>query len=184
VGSSTSAIAAFAPLRFDVLISDIHLPERPNGVELATILRAQDPGLALVFVSNYPSTEAFTTTVKPPAPHAYLQKDLLDSPETLVKVVESALDDSQPPHLLIKQEEHSLSGLTATQLQVVRLVAEGYTNAEIARMRSTNQRAVEKMLHRIFHQLGISSDPARTPRVVLANMYNLAYRVSIPVDPA
>lgn len=174
-GAADQAITKCQVKQFDVLITDIELPGRPNGVELAAILRAQDPGLAIVFLTNYPSPTAFANTISPPTPHAFLQKSRLESTQVLLDVVESALDETRPLAVVSEPAANPLSNLTTSQLDVVRLIAAGFTNAEIARRRGTNQRAVERMAYRIFAMLDINNDPAHNPRVVISNLYSQTY---------
>ena len=174
-GTAAEALDLFHPGDADVLITDIELPSRPNGVELATIMRARDPGLAIVFLTNYPPETAFVGTVAPPEPYAYLQKSMLDSGNRLLEAVESALADSDQPLRLTESDGGPLTGLTRAQLDIARMVAAGLTNAEIAGRRETNQRAVERLLYRLFSSLGIANDPSQNPRVVLTNMYTRAY---------
>lgn len=174
--SANDAIKAFPKADPDVLIADIDLGDRPNGVELATILRAQAPYLAIVFVTNYPSTKAFARTVAPPPRYALLQKDLLKSTDQLVDVVESALNDAVDPKVLMRDDpDHPLGKLTTPQLEIVRLVAAGLTNAEIAERRGSSLRAAERIVTRAFEVLGVNDDPHHNPRVVVANLYTKSF---------
>lgn len=175
-GSSSEAIKAFGKCDPDVLIADIDLGERPNGVELATILRAQAPYLGVVFVTNYPSTKAFERTITPPPRHAFLQKDLLDSTDRLIEVVESALNDATTPHVVARDGgDDVLNRLTATQLELLGLMAAGLTNAEIAQRRGSSLRAVERLVTRVFEVLELNDDPQHNPRVVATNLYTKAF---------
>lgn len=174
--SATAAIKAFPKVDPDVLIADIDLGDRPNGVELATILRAQAPYLAVVFVTNYPSANAFARTIAPPPRYALLQKDLLESTDQLIDVVESALNDAVDPKVMRREDpDHPLGTLTASQLEIVRLVAAGLTNAEIAERRGSSLRAAERMVTRAFEALGVNDDPQHNPRVVVANLYTRTF---------
>ena len=173
-GSSMEALSEYYAGDADVLVTDIDLPERPNGVELATILRAEDPGLAVVFITNYAAEAAFAGTVSPPEPYAFLQKSYLDSSARLIEVVESALTEASCPAQFT--DEADLFGrLTPIQMDVLRMMAAGLTNAEIASRRGTNQRAVERMIYRLFASLGIANDPARNPRVIATNLYTQTF---------
>ena len=51
VADSKSAMKAFAHSDPDLLIADVDLGSRPNGVELAHILRSQAPYLGIVFLT-------------------------------------------------------------------------------------------------------------------------------------
>lgn len=174
--SASEAIKAFGRCDPDVLIADIDLGDRPNGVELATILRAQAPYLGIVFITNYPSTRAFERTITPPSGYAFLQKDLLDSTDRLLDVIESALNDAAVPRIVVSDDrEHPLNRLTPAQLEMVRLMAAGLTNGQIAELRKSSLRAVERLITRTFEVLELNDDPQHNPRVVVTNLYTRAY---------
>lgn len=174
--SSNAAIRSFGSWDPDVLIADIDLGDRPNGVELATILRAQAPYIGVVFITNYSSTRAFERTISPPHGYAFLQKSQIDSTERLVEVVESALNDAADPRVVVSEmPDQLLNRLTPTQLELVRLMAVGLTNAEIAERRGSTLRAVERLVTRTFEILELNDDPQRNPRVVVTNLYTRAF---------
>lgn len=54
-------------------------------------------------------------------------------------------------------ESEPLSGLSAQELQIARLVAHGLSNAEIGQQLHLSRRTVGSHLYRIFPQLGITS---------------------------
>ena len=174
--SGSEALAAFHRFDPDVLVADIDLGQRPNGVELATILRAQAPYLGLVFITNYPSIRAFERTISPPAKFALLQKDMIDSTQRIVDVIESALSDVVEPKVdAATLMDSPLFQLTDVQLETVRLMAAGLTNAEIAERRASSLRAVERLIGRIFEVLQVNDDPSHNPRVLVTNMYTKTY---------
>lgn len=174
--SSKAALAAFPKIDPDLLIADIDLGSRPNGVELATILRTKAPYLCLLFITNYPSIRAFERTITPPERYAFLQKDLLDSTDRLIEVVESALTDSAVPQREISEvEDAPIFSLTPAQLEILRSVAAGLTNNEIAQRRSSSLRAVEKMVARTFEALGLSDDAGTNPRILASNVFTRTY---------
>jgi DNA-binding NarL/FixJ family response regulator len=175
-GSPKEALKVFGQCDPDVLVSDIDLGTRPNGVELATILRAKAPYLALVFITNYPSIRAFERTITPPPRYALLQKDMLDSTDRLMEVIESALSDTDQPRVdTVPLADAPLSRLTAKQLDTVRLMAAGLTNSEIAERRGSTLRAVERAVTRVFEALDLNDDPRQNPRVVATNMFTRVY---------
>ena len=174
--SAKAALTAFTQTDPDVLIADIDLGSRPNGVELATILRTRAPYLGLVFITNYPSLRAFERTITPPARYAFLQKDMLDSTDRLLEAVESALTDAVAPLFeTVSEKDSPIFALTATQLEVLRAIAMGLPNGKIAERRNSSIRAVEKMVSRTFEALNLSEEDGINPRVVAANMYTRTY---------
>jgi len=177
--TATEAIADFKGIDPDVLVADIDLGERPNGVELATILRAQAPYLSIVFLTNYPAALAFERTITPPQGYAYLQKDMLESGDRLLEVIESSLQDTTAPRRETSEGDDALADLTKAQLIVLRMTAAGLTNHQIAHSRGTSVRAVERQLNRIFATLGLD-DSAGNCRVVAANLYTRRFGYVAP----
>lgn len=174
--SSKEALKKFGDADPDLLIADIDLGSRPNGVELATILRTMAPYLGLVFITNYPSIRAFERTITPPNRYAFLQKDLIDSTDRLLEVIESALTDvGSPQSEVISVENSPIFALTSAQLELLRMIAIGYTNNEIAVRRESSLRAVEKMVSRIFETLGLNEDEGTNPRIIAANLFTRTY---------
>ncbi len=78
----------FAAVDPDVLVTDIDLGTRPNGVELAHVVRSLSPGCAIVFLTNYPSEAAFSEL---PAGSTFVNKSSLDSVDGLINAVNSTL---------------------------------------------------------------------------------------------
>ena len=58
VADGTAALAAFETGRFHTLLADVDLGDGPNGIEVATRLRAQHPPLKVVIMSGEPKNEA------------------------------------------------------------------------------------------------------------------------------
>jgi CheY-like chemotaxis protein len=54
VENGNAAIAALSKQSFDVLFSDVVMPNGPNGVELATQAKAMRPGIKILLASGYP----------------------------------------------------------------------------------------------------------------------------------
>ncbi len=64
-----------------------------------------------------------------------------------------------------------LAHLTDAQVQTLRLVADGFTNAQIGRVRYTSEKAVEQIISRVAQEFNIQPDRNRNMRVQLVNEY-------------
>lgn len=172
VVEATRAFGDFDP---DALVVDIHLGPGPTGMDLAHSLSSRSPGLAVLAVSNYPSAAAAGVSGELPDPFAFVCKSDLDAPEVLLAALESVLTDRTIPVMESSGSESPLRDLTPVQIEVLRLMAAGWTNAEIANQRGATQRSVEAMSHRIFSRLGVNDDPRKSPRVEAVKLYTQVF---------
>lgn len=181
VASSRVAVKEFDAIDPDVLVADIDLGDRPNGVELAAILRVQAPYIGVVFLTNYPSLDTVDTGLRPPARASFVHKSTVDSPGVLLAAVEASLNDSSDPITLELPADHPLRRLSATQMIMLRLVAEGWSNTEIAERRGVTVRAAERLLSRTFRALDIADDGSVNARVAATRLYVRTFGVPEPL---
>jgi ATP/maltotriose-dependent transcriptional regulator MalT len=81
------------------------------------------------------------------------------SMETAIEYALSEEQSSTTSHLLAL--EHP-AGLTSREVEVLGLVAEGLTNAQVAQRLFLSPRTVQRHLNSIYHKLGVSSRVAAT----------------------
>jgi DNA-binding NarL/FixJ family response regulator len=169
---AAGALAALDTFDPDGLVTDIDLGERPNGVDLATIVRSRAPHVAIVFLSNLSRAAALGQGRDVVASASFVNKGAIESIDELVDAVEAALE-SRPVERELPPGDARLAmlALSSTQLDTVRHLATGASNAEIARRRGVSVRAVEKSVERIFAALGFTGSESVTPRVAAASLY-------------
>ncbi|WP_434315732.1 response regulator [Leifsonia sp. P73] len=160
----------------DLLVTDIDLGSRPNGVELATIVRERAPHVAVLFLSNL-SREAAAAQARDTVEGAsFVNKGAIGSVAELVDAAEAVLADRPVEHLTgATGSQGALVRLSPAQRETTRLLAAGLTNAEIARRRGVSVRAVEKSVERVFQALGLGGDDGIAPRVAAATLYTATY---------
>lgn len=159
---ATNVARAFDP---DIAVLDINLGAGANGVDLAFILHNQYPGIALVLLTRHPDlrTAGFSKD-DVPAGCGFIRKDMITDSKHIVSAIEEVVASQSR----VRQDvdpSRPLSNLTTAQVDVLRMVAQGYTNAEIARRRHTSVRAVEQLLNAVFIALHIEVEGAVNPRV-------------------
>lgn len=157
----------------DAFVLDIELGPGPNGFDFAEVVMKMSPTAGIVFLTNLPDPRfggKHQSAVK--KNQAYLRKSDIHSGQELVAAIEAVLRDEVTDdyrHDLVSN--HSLSSLSARQIATLRLVAEGKTNNQIAKLRGTSSRAVEGMLSRMFEVLDIDPN-ASNPRVEMVTRYH------------
>jgi DNA-binding NarL/FixJ family response regulator len=105
-----------------------------------------------------------------PAGVTYLVKSELGSITELVSAVEESIAHSTSAAVRPEMENDRII-ISATQGEILLLLAEGFTNAAIARKRGTSLRATETLVQRTFASLGIKSDEDFNPRVLAVRMW-------------
>ena len=152
-------------------ILDLDLGAGPNGIDLAHGLRKFLPALAIIVLSSYQDPRLLGANREMPDGAVYLSKREVNDAqilnETIARVLEHprATSDSAP--------EATFEGrrLSDNQVEVMRLVAEGYSNAEIARRRYLTEPAVEKAIARLIKQLGLTPGKEDNSRVLITQAY-------------
>lgn len=149
----------------DIAILDINLGNGPSGVDFAFLLHKSHPGIALALLTKHPDlrTAGFRKDEVPPG-CGFIRKDMISNSQHLVEAIEEIVESKEN----VRQDgdpTRPLANLTSSQIEALRLVAQGFTNAEIARRRNTSISAVEQLLAAIFAALEIPTDDTINPRV-------------------
>jgi DNA-binding NarL/FixJ family response regulator len=153
----------------DVVLMDVELGDG-NGVALGVALQRADPNLYVVLLSSHDVME-LVLSIRDNVPHSwsYLSKRSSVTREVLYRAIEAAVDGgvTLDPELMDRsnpREGMPLAELSGAQLQVLRLVAQGFSNAAVAELLGLSRRSVENHLQAIYRVLGISSAES-SPRV-------------------
>lgn len=150
----------------DIAILDINLGRGANGVDLAFILTKQNPGIAILLLTQHPDlrTAGFDEKDLPPG-CGFLRKDAVISTKDILAALDTLVTNTPGEIRGDADPDRPLGNLTQTQVEVLRMVAQGYTNQEIANRRNTSTRAVEQVLNAVFLTLGIDTEGGINPRV-------------------
>lgn len=176
VNNARMALRSFDRFDPDLLVADVELGERPNGIELAEILRSQAPYLGVVFITDYPATRVDAMTRAALHGSAFVDKGAIESMAVIVDAAESALDDGQTPVVVLSSAtDPRIRALTHDQLDLLRLIAIGYSNATIAQVRGCTIRGVERLVNRTFAALGLKETTNSNSRVLATRMYIQAF---------
>lgn len=163
------AVTAFTP---DLALLDLDLGSGPTGIDLAYGLRKLLPALAVVILSSYADPRLLGANRELPSGATYLSKRELADAETLREAIDVVL---AAPLGRRAAAPRARTGdgrrLSDNQVEVMRLIAEGYSNAEIARRRTLTEAAVEKAIARLIRQLDLHPGREDNPRVLITQAY-------------
>jgi DNA-binding NarL/FixJ family response regulator len=156
----------------DVAVIDIELGHGPSGFDLASILRSNDPGIAIVFLTHLPNPKLIgVDSSRIPKNAAYLVKDQIEDSAVLRYAIEATLRDRVTEQLRFdKSNINRFNEISRSQIQVFQLMAAGLTNHEIAAQRGTTVRAVENLIRRALTTAGIETETGQS-RVLAVREY-------------
>lgn len=152
---------------------DLDLGSGPNGIDLAHALRKRFPAIALVMLSSYQDPRLHGAFRELPVGTIYLTKRSVSNADFLRGAISTALDAPCAERHRVDALRTRTGGrsLSDNQVEVMRLVAEGCSNIEIARRRTLTEPAVAKAVARLAKQLDLHAGPAENLRVLIAQAY-------------
>lgn len=166
--AATKALEDFDP---DAILVDLDLGEGPGGAEVLAYANHHTPWVALVVLTNAPSPEVAGVDRRLiPARAAYLHKRSLSDTSLLLDTLEEVLQDQQPRRD-DSADDGPLSRLSRDQLEVLRFISDGLSNAEIAARRGTTSHGVEQIVQRLISRLQVERGSTTNPRVQLVKLY-------------
>ena len=177
VGDADDVVGLAGDLRPDIVVMDVRMPptHTDEGIRAALALRREQPGIAVLVLSQYVEQHYATELLAgDTAGVGYLLKDRVADVREFIDAVSrvaeggTALDPEVVSHLLARSRRRDpLESLTPRETDVIRLMAEGRSNAAIAAELVVGEGAVEKHVSSIFTKLDLP--PADTDhRRVLA----------------
>ncbi|GAB4462356.1 MAG: response regulator transcription factor [Anaerolineae bacterium] len=181
-GTGAEAVAQAAALHPDVILLDLEMPEM-DGVAALQRLREAEPGARVIVLTAFDTDERILEAVRAGA-QGYLLKGVgRDEIFNAVRVVHSGGSLLQPvvASKLLRtvsaaQTAPPGADLTAREVEMLRLLARGLQNKEIAAALVVTERTVKYHVSSILGKLGAGN---RTEAVALAAQRGL---VDLSVD--
>ncbi len=174
--SSASYALKVAPrMDIDAALLDLNIGTGPTGLDLALGLRRLKPDIGIVFLTSYKDPRLLgghQTMV--PYGSVYMEKGGLSDLTKIRRGIEKSIINGE-----IGQNKNNvdiktlprLSNLSNSQVEIIRLVADGLSNSEIAKQRLVTEKSVEQTLSRIMKKLNMPMDERKNRRVELAKFY-------------
>lgn len=176
--TANDAVAGATASHPDVLVTDLDLGRGPTGIAVAHVLRRANPALGVVLLTNHVDPRSAGTSLSQvPEGTEYITKQSVRDIGVLALAIERAIraapGQAAPRPVTSKPVPTALSD---AQMETLRLVAAGLSNAEIARRRHVSERGIERMIARIIVMLGIDDQPEYNRRMALSNAFDAIAR--------
>lgn len=180
VSKSSGAIAVQRTLHPNVLLIDMHNSDE-HSIAIARDLRLEDPEIGIVILVPCADLRILGEVhTDLPDGCMLVLKNTITTISSLCDVLSQSrvMDKGAPPvwingnlALTSKVSESMMSKLTNIQMETLRLVATGLTNAEIGRIRFVSEKAVEQIVSRIAQVLNVQPDRTKNMRVQLVREF-------------
>ena len=171
VGSVHDALAVMDDFDPHVVVSDLDLGPGPDGADLLYKVEQTRPWTGMVVLTAHASPElALHGASRIPESATYLVKSQISSTEYLKDAIEESIVTPGAKSVANKNSEDQFV-ISATQGEILRMIADGLSNAAIARERDVTLRAAEALIQRTFAALGVKGDPDVNSRVVAVRLW-------------
>ena len=191
VGDAVELLAQVPELQPDLVIVDIRMPpdQATEGLDAARVIRRQFPAIAIVVLSAHVAVEPALQLLATGRRTGYLLKsrvtDINEFVDTLDRIVQggSVVDPALVQELVAaRYVDDPLEALSARELEVLALMAEGRSNSGISRQLWITEGTVEKHVHSILAKLHLPATEDDQRRVLAVVTYLKARGVT--PDPA
>ncbi|MFD5801752.1 LuxR C-terminal-related transcriptional regulator [Streptomyces sp. NPDC127020] len=179
VGDADALVAAVAEHGPDIVVTDVRMPPgfQDEGLRAAVGLREERPTLPVLVLSQYVQ-RAYVSDLLDSGDGTgvgYLLKDRVGQVEEFVEALTEVADggtvvDPEVVRQLLRRRRDPLERLTPREREVLALVAEGRSNAAVARQLVVSEAAVGKHIGNILTKLDLppATDTHRRVLAVLA----------------
>ncbi len=165
---------------FDLILTDLNLPEINDGLELVRYAAGKQPGCKIV-VLTYSDNPENVFRANEAGAHAYLVKD--SDVGEIASALRTVMAGGRPPlkpkleaalwRRLRAVTRHDLPyGLTEREWEILRLITNGATNDEIAAKLYISSRAVRRTNTSIFDKLSVRNRAEAAAKAVSEGFFS------------
>lgn len=165
-GNGRDAVRLAAKAHPDVVVMDIAMPEM-NGIEATELLQDTTPATQVVILSMHSTAEHIYRALQAGA-RGYLLKDsagseVVEAVRTVnigrrylsQKIAAAVVDD----YIAGRRQASPLDSLSRRERQILQLIVEGCSSADVARKLFLSPKTVETYRSRMMHKLGVGDLP-------------------------
>lgn len=162
VGNGRDAITMAITLKPDVVIMDVTMPEM-NGIEAANLMHEKHPQIRIIMLSMHSSSEHVYRALRAGAAGYLLKESAGEEIISAVHAVHAGRTFMSTALETLERRSTSRTGyagplasLSTRERQVLQLVVEGRSSAEIATLVHLSPKSVDTYRSRMMKKLGIT----------------------------
>jgi len=171
VSSVSEAVRALTEYDANVVITDLDLGAGPDGSDLLRHVQEDYPWIGKVILTAHSSPELAVDTAQGlPDDVTFLIKSMASGQDIYEAILDS-VDQGQKTRVMTLEPADGIYVVSRSQGELLRMLADGLSNAAIARERNRTLPATESLIHRLFASLGLPSDADTNQRVLAVKMW-------------
>jgi DNA-binding NarL/FixJ family response regulator len=168
-GNGEEAVKMYLTLKPDVVIMDISMPGM-NGIEATRIIKEKDPDAKILILTMHDNQEYLNQIIRSGAKGFILKntdkEELLEAVKTVAagdnffsKDISKLIIDNyvRSAKESEKNDSYKEVPLTKREIEVLKLIASGYSNQEIANILYISYNTVDTHRKNIMHKLAIKN---------------------------
>ncbi len=180
-----AALSLVEEQRPDMLVAEIGVRGREiDGIACLRLARQTNPELKVVVLSSSDEPQQIEAAFAAGATVYALKKA---HPDDLASAIRQSFDQSvffaatEPESVPSNSVANGSYGLTRREVEILRLLAEGYSNAALAKMLWITEQTVKFHLSNIYRKLGVSNRTEASRWAQLHNILAAGSRIAAPV---
>ena len=148
---------------------------RSNGIDLAFAIRRKIPSVGIVILTTFEDPRLLHPKIpNPPMGTVYLVKRKVSEIGSLYKSIEKSIANMKNQKSMPSGKNEvapELAKVTEAQLETMKLIAEGHSNSEIAKIRGVTEKSIEQTISRLVAHLDLPKGASKNQRVQISKMY-------------
>ena len=171
--TAVDAMRIFREINPDAVLIDIELGTGPNGIDLARAFRKVKDTVGVVFLTSIVDPRLIDLKgAEIPNSSIYLSKSLVSGlTEIADSLHESIVIGKNKSEGFVVKHKNSSTELTNGQCELIRLIAQGLSNKEIAKSKFVTVKSVENSIARLAKKLEFKDENTNSQRVLIARRY-------------
>lgn len=173
-GAVGAAMKSAQILKPDAVLVDLDLGAGPTGMDLAIALRRNFPAVGIVILTTFEDPRLLHPKIpNPPIGTEYLVKREVGDVNLLYNAILKSIQNVSKGKKIESKKPTSaqLEGVTDSQLETMRLIAQGKSNKEIAKLRKVSEKSVEQTISRLVANLKLTKSHASNQRAQISKIY-------------
>jgi DNA-binding NarL/FixJ family response regulator len=170
--SASSAMQLFREFNPSVCLLDIEIGAGPNGIDVARAMRRLNPLVGIVFLTSVQDPRLIDLKgLDLPTGSYYMAKVSVSNSQEIGSVLRDSISAAKSDAACEIRTEVPALNLSSGQYELIRLIAEGLSNKEIASRKVVTIKSAENSIARLAKKLDIQDLTANSQRVLLAKKY-------------